>query len=345
MGRRAAARRKRCGALLAALLSSLGGARRRSRRDRGRCERAELAHGRRAHDRGPGGLVGDRRLREPVACRAWADRARRRRLDRDGSGRASWYRPLRRHRFPVDRDAHLGARHPRHRLRGTHPQHACGRAAGGGTRARTADRDRRGARSHRARAARRDRAFGQRDDGAGGRRGGDAGPRRARAGNGTGAGSAGDGSADPARDEAARRHASRARRRARPRPSTRNRRRRRSARPSARGGFAGRALGRRRAAPAAALHRPVGVPDRPGGADERTQHAGRAHVQVRLRYRAKALEIEVADDGVGNSANSGGHGLAGMGERVAVFGGEFAAGPRPEGGFLVRALLPLESPA
>jgi len=34
-----------------------------------------------------------------------------------------------------------------------------------------------------------------------------------------------------------------------------------------------------------------------------------------------------------------------MGERVAVFGGEFAAGPRPEGGFLVRALLPLESPA
>jgi signal transduction histidine kinase len=76
------------------------------------------------------------------------------------------------------------------------------------------------------------------------------------------------------------------------------------------------------------------------------KHAGDARAEVRLRYGGDALEVEIVDDGRG-SANGhvGGHGLAGMRERVAVFGGEFAAGPRPEGGFSVRARLPLQESA
>jgi signal transduction histidine kinase len=71
------------------------------------------------------------------------------------------------------------------------------------------------------------------------------------------------------------------------------------------------------------------------------RHAGQAHVKATVRYAERDLEIEVADDGAG-SANGPGtrRGLAGIGERVAVFGGQFEAGPRPEGGWTVRAVLP-----
>jgi signal transduction histidine kinase len=73
------------------------------------------------------------------------------------------------------------------------------------------------------------------------------------------------------------------------------------------------------------------------------KHAGKTHAAVTVRYEADALAIEVVDDGRGVTAGiaGGGRGLAGMGERVATFRGELEAGPRAEGGFAVRARLPL----
>jgi signal transduction histidine kinase len=72
------------------------------------------------------------------------------------------------------------------------------------------------------------------------------------------------------------------------------------------------------------------------------KHAGEAHASVVLRYGGDAIELEVIDDGRAPKAgHGGGHGLIGMRERVAVFGGDFAAGPRPEGGYAVRVSLPI----
>jgi signal transduction histidine kinase len=75
------------------------------------------------------------------------------------------------------------------------------------------------------------------------------------------------------------------------------------------------------------------------------RYAGRAHARVVVRYGHGALELEVMDDGPGEAGDSnGGHGLIGMRERVALFGGELDAGPVPGRGFRVRARLPLEAP-
>ena len=73
------------------------------------------------------------------------------------------------------------------------------------------------------------------------------------------------------------------------------------------------------------------------------KHAGQAHAAVYVRYGANSLELEVLDDGSGSSADvpGGGHGLAGMRERVILYGGQFDAGSRADGGFAVRVLLPL----
>ena len=73
-------------------------------------------------------------------------------------------------------------------------------------------------------------------------------------------------------------------------------------------------------------------------------HAGPARADVTIDCGQDAVTIEVTDDGTAESmpdAPAGGHGLAGMRERAAVFGGELAAGPRPGGGYAVRARLPL----
>src|SRR2546426_8192204 len=75
------------------------------------------------------------------------------------------------------------------------------------------------------------------------------------------------------------------------------------------------------------------------------KHAGEARATVTVRYGTEALEIEVADDGSGSgNGDGGGHGLVGMRERVALFGGELHAGPQPGGGFRVHARLPLAEP-
>jgi signal transduction histidine kinase len=72
------------------------------------------------------------------------------------------------------------------------------------------------------------------------------------------------------------------------------------------------------------------------------KHGERCTAQVRVRYGTDDLELEVVDDGQFPAARpDDGYGLAGMRERVAVYGGEFEAGPRVEGGFRVHARLPL----
>jgi signal transduction histidine kinase len=76
------------------------------------------------------------------------------------------------------------------------------------------------------------------------------------------------------------------------------------------------------------------------------KHAGSAHARVRLRYGEDLLVIEVTDDGRGAAATPGvGHGLVGMRERVGMFGGTVETGPRPGGGFLVRAEIPVDGGA
>jgi signal transduction histidine kinase len=83
------------------------------------------------------------------------------------------------------------------------------------------------------------------------------------------------------------------------------------------------------------------------------KHAGAARAWVVVRYERRAVELEIGDDGRGSNgagpaarlpADAGGHGLVGMRERAALYGGTLDAGSRPGGGFAVRARLPLGEP-
>ncbi len=75
------------------------------------------------------------------------------------------------------------------------------------------------------------------------------------------------------------------------------------------------------------------------------KHAGgQATAEVRMGFSAAEFTIEIFDTGNGPATTSTpGHGLLGMRERVAVYGGTLRTGPRPGGGFRVYAKIPVES--
>jgi signal transduction histidine kinase len=74
------------------------------------------------------------------------------------------------------------------------------------------------------------------------------------------------------------------------------------------------------------------------------KHGRATRALVAVRRSGELLSVEVVDDGsphAGDATAGSGHGLVGMRERVALFGGELHTGPGPEGGFAVRATLPV----
>lgn len=76
------------------------------------------------------------------------------------------------------------------------------------------------------------------------------------------------------------------------------------------------------------------------------KHSAAREARILLDHGPGVLEIVVDDDGPASAddGSGGGNGLAGMRERAAVLGGRVDAGPRPDGGFRVRARLPLAPP-
>jgi signal transduction histidine kinase len=73
------------------------------------------------------------------------------------------------------------------------------------------------------------------------------------------------------------------------------------------------------------------------------KHARASNVKVKVARAYGELELEVADDGSGPRGDSRGHGLIGMRERVALYGGTLSFGARAGGGFAVEARLPVRA--
>jgi signal transduction histidine kinase len=72
------------------------------------------------------------------------------------------------------------------------------------------------------------------------------------------------------------------------------------------------------------------------------KHAHATRAEVLVGYHPGELELEVSDDGQGPTHGPGGHGLVGMGERVALYGGTLEAGQRDGGGYRLHARLRFE---
>ncbi len=72
------------------------------------------------------------------------------------------------------------------------------------------------------------------------------------------------------------------------------------------------------------------------------KHSKGGHAEVVVRYDESSVRLEITDDGAGANGDGPGHGLVGMRERVALYGGKLDAGPRDGGGYVLRAELPVE---
>lgn len=79
------------------------------------------------------------------------------------------------------------------------------------------------------------------------------------------------------------------------------------------------------------------------------RHAGTDRATVRVTHEPRAVTLEIINGGNGTFGRSGGlgggHGLPGMRERAALYGGELEVGPRNGGGYRVRARLPVDTAA
>ncbi|NUT42264.1 MAG: two-component sensor histidine kinase [Thermoactinospora sp.] len=78
------------------------------------------------------------------------------------------------------------------------------------------------------------------------------------------------------------------------------------------------------------------------------KHAHGHPTTVHVHYSEKEITVQVGTGGTGSRAGSpggSGRGLAGLRERVEALGGRFSAAPQPDGGFLVRAVIPAGSPS
>jgi signal transduction histidine kinase len=73
------------------------------------------------------------------------------------------------------------------------------------------------------------------------------------------------------------------------------------------------------------------------------KHAAATRADISIGYHPHGVEVRVVDDGRGPNAREedAGHGLGGIRERVAMFGGTLASGPGAAGGFQVHAHLPV----